>query len=139
MQSGAAQMAAAAEAGPTLTSAAAQSVLEASVSDRTAVSLATPPPDEPALAAAESSDKFKAARERERLVVAERKERLQGFGFHYTSAVTTVQVTEVTGTASKATVRFDESGTQYLASDTTGPSDVRGSRTGVAGSLRDRR
>jgi hypothetical protein len=35
-----------------------------------------------------------------------------------------VQVAEITGTASKATVKFDEYGTQYLASDTTGPSDV---------------
>ena len=112
------------EAGPTLTSAEAQSVLEASVSDRTAGALATPPPGGRSLDEAKSSDKFKAARERERLLVAERKERLQGFGFHYTSAVTTVQIREVTGTPSKATVRFDESGTQYLASDTTGPSDV---------------
>jgi hypothetical protein len=73
---------------------------------------------------AESDDKFKAAREREGLRVAERKVGLQGFSFHYTSAVTTVQVREVIGTPSKVTVRFDESGTQYLASDTTGPSDV---------------
>lgn len=110
--------------GPMLTSAEAQSVLEASVSDRTAGALATPPPGGPALDEAKSSDKFKAAREHERVVVAERKVRFQGFGFHYTSAVTTVQVREITGTAPKATVRFDESGTLYLASDTTGPSDV---------------
>ncbi len=88
VQSGAAHVTAAAEAGPTLTSAEAQSVLEASVSDRTAEALATPPPGGPSLDAAESSDKFKAARERERLLVAERKVRLRGFGFHYTSAVT---------------------------------------------------
>ena len=37
------------EAGPALTSAEAQSVLEASVSDRTAGALATPPPGGPAL------------------------------------------------------------------------------------------
>ena len=123
-QSVAAHVTAAAEAGPTLTSAEALSVLEAAVSDRTAGTLATPPPDGPSLDEAKSSDNFKAARERERLVVAERKVRFRGFGFHYTSAVTTVQVREVTGTVSKATVRFDESGTLYLASDTTGPSDV---------------
>lgn len=122
--SGAAQVAAAAEAGPTLTSAEAQPVLEASVSDRTAQTLVTPPPEGPSLDEAKSSDKFKAARERERLLVGERKVRLQGFGFHYTSAQTTVQVREITGTATKATVRFDESGTLYLASDTTGPSGV---------------
>lgn len=114
----------AAEAGPTLTPVEAQSVLAAAVGDRTAEALATPGPEGPSLDGTKTSDKFKAARERERLLVAERKVRLQGFGFHYTSAATTVQVREVTGTDSKATVTFDETGTQYLASDTTGPSDV---------------
>ncbi|MET3920647.1 hypothetical protein [Arthrobacter sp. UYEF20] len=122
--SGPAHVVAVAEAGPTLTAAEAQSVLEASVKDRTAEALSTPTPDGPSLEEAKSSDKFKATREREKLLIAERKVRLQTFGFHYTSASTTIQVVEVTGTDSKATVKFDESGTQYLASDATGPSDV---------------
>jgi hypothetical protein len=122
--SGPTHVATVAEAGPTLAAAEAQSVLEASVKDRTADALATPSPDGPSLDEARSSGKFKAARERAKPLVAARKVGLQGFGFHYTSASTTVQVAEITGTASKATVKFDEYGTQYLASDTTGPSDV---------------
>lgn len=114
----------AAEAGPTLTSAEAQSVLDAAVRDRTAGVLPTPAPDGPSLDETKSSDKFKAARDRERVVVAERKVKFHRVGFHYTSAVTTVLVTEVSGTASRATVRFDETGTLFLASDATGPSDV---------------
>lgn len=114
----------AAEAGPTLTSAEAQSVLAAAVGDRTAEALATPSPEKPSLDGAKTSDKFKAARAQEKRLVAERKVRLQGIGFHYTSAATTVQVRDVTGTDSKATVTFDEAGTLYLAWDTTGPSDV---------------
>lgn len=99
-------------------------MLEGSVKDRTADALATPSPGGPSLEAAKSSDKFKATREREKVLVAAHRARLQGFGFHYTSALTTVRVVDVTGTDSKAAVKFDESGTLYLASDTTGPSDV---------------
>ncbi|MET1064821.1 MAG: hypothetical protein ABWX85_07600 [Arthrobacter sp.] len=118
------QAAAAAGTGPALTAAEAQPLLEAAVKDRAAEALATPPPGGPSLDEANSSDKFKATREREKLMVAERKARFQSHGFRYTSTATTVQVMDVTGTATKAAVRFDEFGTLNQASDTTGPSEV---------------
>jgi hypothetical protein len=118
------QAAAVAETGPALTAAQAQPLLEAAVKDRAAEALATPPPGGPSLDEAKSSDRFKVAREQEKLMVAERKARFQNHGFRYTSAATSVQVVDVTGTATKAAVRFDEFGTLHQASDTTGPSDV---------------
>lgn len=117
-------VAAVAHAGPALTAAEARPMLEAAVSDRAADALAAPLPDGPSLDAAKSSGKYKAARDREKPVVAARKVRFRAFGFQYTSSSTTVQVVEITGTAATATVKFDEDGTQYLASDSTGPSRV---------------
>jgi hypothetical protein len=113
-----------ARAGTTLTAADAQPVLEAAVRDRTTEALGAPSPDGPFLDQSKSSGRFKAAREREKVIVAARRASLQRFGFRYTSVATTVHVVEVTGTPTTASVKFDEFGTLYLASDTTGPSDV---------------
>jgi hypothetical protein len=111
-------------AGTTIATDEARSLLDASVKDRSAEVLATPVPAAPSLGKGNSSGKFKAKRDKEKPFVAARKERLKGHGFQYTSALTTIQVVEISGTASEATVKFDEFGTLYMASDATGPSDL---------------
>ena len=110
--------------GTTLTSAEAQSVLDTSVKDRTGDVLMTPAPGAPSLDKGKSSNKYKARRDEEKLVVAGSKKRLHGFGYSYWSASTTVEIVGISGTASDATVKFDESGTLYMTSDTTGPSNI---------------
>ena len=110
--------------GTTLTADEAQTLLDASVKDRTAEVLGTQSLPAPALEHGKSSNKFKAKQNGDKPILAARKERLKGFGFRYTSASTTVQVVEVSGTDAEATVKFDELATMFMASDTTGPSNV---------------
>ncbi|MFC9352827.1 amidase domain-containing protein [Arthrobacter sp. NPDC057013] len=105
-----------------MTAAEAQGILEAAVNDRSGEALATP--GLPKLKASKSTKKYKDAKGIEKSVVAARKQRLKGFGFHYTSGSTTIQITDVTGSDVAATVKFDESATLYMASETTGASDT---------------
>lgn len=110
--------------GSALTSAEAQSLLEASAKERVADILATTPTAEPGPARGKSSEKFKLKRDGEKPIVAARKERLKGFGFYYSSASTTIKVVDIYGTATEATVKFDEASKMYMSSYTTGPSST---------------
>ncbi|MCA4133081.1 amidase domain-containing protein [Arthrobacter sp. M4] len=108
--------------GHTLTSSEAQTMLETLARQRVADVLVTTSPNRPTLVPARSSKKFNAKREIEKPIVAARKERLKGFGFYYSSASTTVNVVDISGTAIEATVKFDELSKMYLASYASGPS-----------------
>jgi hypothetical protein len=109
-----------APATPTVSVDEAQVVLVAAIGDRSGAVVESSAPAAPTF----RLSKYKVAKEVEKDVVSAGKQRLKGFGFRYTSAATTVQMTEITGSSSAATVKFDESGTLFLASDTTGLSDV---------------
>ena len=97
-------------------------IIQSAVEDRNGTALDVPPA--PHLTAAQTTEAYRAKRERDLPVVARSKARLKSFGFWYTDFSTTVTVESIGVTGSTASVHFKELTEEHLASTANGPSNV---------------
>ncbi|WP_422933473.1 hypothetical protein [Sinomonas sp. P47F7] len=108
---------------PEATPAGIEAILGHAVNDRSQACLETPTAP-PTLSPDSTTDRFKANWARVVAHIQESKKGFKGFGFSYIKASSEVELKSWATSGDTAQAHFTETGTMYLASAASGPSDV---------------